>query len=70
MYGKINFVSRMQFLWDHVRRTEIEIPKFAYDHDEELEYRPIMGYGIESDHPGALAMFDSPNYMYSMRCIA
>lgn len=70
LYGKINYVSRLQFLWDHVRRTEMEIPKFAYDHDEELEYRPIMGFGLESDHPGVLPMLDSPLYMYSTRCIA
>lgn len=48
----------------------MEIPKFAYDHDEELEYRPIMGFGLESDHPGVLPMLDSPLYMYSTRCIA
>ncbi|PON93984.1 CRAL-TRIO lipid binding domain containing protein [Trema orientale] len=70
LYQKLNYVTRLEFLWDHVRRNEIEVPEFVYDHDEELEYRPMMDYGIESDHPTALSMVDSPLTMYSMRCIA
>lgn len=65
-------MNRLQFLWEHVRRKEIEIPEFVCDHDEELEYRPMMDYGMESDHPrvhGAPSV-DSPVSMYSMRCIA
>jgi len=72
LYGKLRYVNRVEFLWDHVRRNEIEIPDFVYDHDEELEYRPMMDYGLESDLPrvyGAPAV-DSPVAMYSMRCIS
>ncbi|XP_010266934.1 PREDICTED: protein GDAP2 homolog [Nelumbo nucifera] len=72
LYGKLKYVSRLEFLWEHVRRNEIEIPDFVYDHDEELEYRPMMDYGLESDHPrvyGAPTV-DSPVSMYSMRCIS
>ncbi|KAK9165019.1 hypothetical protein Scep_000210 [Stephania cephalantha] len=61
-YGKLKYVTRLEFLWDLVRRNEIEIPEFVYDHDEALEYRPMMDYGLESDHPrvyGAPTM-DSP----------
>ncbi|KAK9129344.1 hypothetical protein Sjap_009831 [Stephania japonica] len=71
-YGKLKYVTRLEFLWDLVRRNEIEIPEFVYDHDEALEYRPMMDYGLESDHPrvyGAPTM-DSPVSMYSMRCIS
>ncbi|XP_043712109.1 ganglioside-induced differentiation-associated protein 2 [Telopea speciosissima] len=72
LYGKLKYVSRLEFLWEHVRRNDIEIPEFVYDHDEELEYRPMMDYGLESDHPrvyGAPTM-DSPVSVYSMRCIS
>ncbi|EEF31637.1 ganglioside-induced differentiation-associated protein 2 [Ricinus communis] len=72
LYGKLRYISRIDYLWDHVRRNEVEIPEFVHDHDEDLEYRPMMDYGLESDHPrvyGAPAV-DSPVSMYSMRCIS
>ncbi|XP_022741713.1 ganglioside-induced differentiation-associated protein 2-like [Durio zibethinus] len=73
LYGKLRYVNRVDYLWEHVRRNEIEIPDFVYDHDEDLEYRPMMDYGLESDHPrvyGAPAL-DSPSVsIYSMRCIS
>lgn len=72
LYGKLRYVCRLDYLWDHVKRTEIDVPDFVYDHDEDLEYRPMMDYGLESDHPrvyGAPAV-DSPAPMYSMRCIS
>lgn len=49
-----------------MRRNGFEIPEFVLDHDEELEGRPLMDYGLESDHPTQ----DSSVAMYSMRCIA
>lgn len=47
----------------------MEIPEFVSDHDEELDYHPMMDYGIESDHP---RVYGAPPAMsvYSMRCIA
>jgi hypothetical protein len=72
LYWKLKYVNRLEFLWEHVRRKEIEIPEFVCDHDEKLEYRRMMDYGMESDHPrvhGAPSV-DSPVSMYSMRCIA
>ncbi|XVE69655.1 hypothetical protein DITRI_Ditri10aG0007900 [Diplodiscus trichospermus] len=71
LYSKLTYVSRLEFLWDHVRRMEMEIPEFVYDHDEELENRPMMDYGLESDHPRVdTALSVDPISMYSMRCIA
>lgn len=72
LYGKLRYVSRLDYLWDHVRRNEIEIPEFVYDHDEDLEYRPMMDYGLESDHPRVYCSpaMDSPAPTYSMRCIS
>uniref|UniRef100_A0A5B7BXI0 CRAL-TRIO domain-containing protein n=1 Tax=Davidia involucrata TaxID=16924 RepID=A0A5B7BXI0_DAVIN len=72
LYWKLKYVNRLEFLWDHVRRNEMEIPEFVIDHDEELDYRPMMDYGLESDHPRVYCapMVDSPDSTYSMRCIA
>lgn len=73
VYGKLRYVSRVDFLWEHVRRNEVEIPEFVFDHDEDLEYRPMMDYGLESDHArvyGAAPTMDSPVSTYSMRCIS
>lgn len=69
MYGKLRYVSRLDYLWEHVKRNEVELPDFVYDHDEDLEYRPFMDYGLESDHR-ASASLDSPLSTYSMRCIS
>ncbi|KAK0605652.1 hypothetical protein LWI29_029312 [Acer saccharum] len=73
LYGKLKYVNRVDYLWEHVRRNEVEIPEFVIDHDEDLEYRPMMDYGLESDHPrvyGAPAV-DSPSLStYSTRCIS
>jgi hypothetical protein len=41
-------VNRLDLLWEHVRRKEIEIPEFVNDHDEDLEYRLMMDYGLET----------------------
>ena len=73
LYGKLRYVSRVDYLWEHVRRNEIEMPEFVYDHDDDLEYRPMMDYGQESDHArvyaGATAV-DSTVSSFSMRCIS
>lgn len=67
LYGKLRYVSRLDYLWEQVKRNEVELPEFVYDHDEDLEYRPLMDYGLESDHR-ASASLDSPLSTYSMRC--
>ncbi|KAI5668783.1 hypothetical protein M9H77_18636 [Catharanthus roseus] len=73
LYWKVKYVNRLDLLWDKVRRKEIEIPEFVYEHDKELENWPVMDYGLESDHPrGHVSppMLDSALQVYSMRCIA
>nr|XP_008338006.1 ganglioside-induced differentiation-associated protein 2-like [Malus domestica] len=72
VYEKLRYVSRLDYLWEHVRRSEIEVPDFVYDHDEDLDHRPMMDYGLESDHPRVYdaPAVDSPVSMYSMRCIS
>lgn len=77
----MKYVSRLEFLWGHIKRKEIEIPEFVSDHDEELDSyhhpRPFTDYGLESDHPrGVVYAAAAPSPMalsvstFSMRCIA
>ncbi|CAK8540064.1 unnamed protein product [Lathyrus sativus] len=73
LYGKLRYVSRIGYLWENVRRNDVMIPEFVYDHDEDLEYRPMMDYGLESDHArvyDSAPALDSPFTSYSMRCIS
>ncbi|KAI4327804.1 hypothetical protein L6164_020222 [Bauhinia variegata] len=69
LYGKLRYVSRLDYLWEHVKRNEVDIPDFVSDHDEDLEYRPMMDYGLESDHARVYGA-PSPVSTYSMRCIS
>lgn len=72
LYGKLRYISRVDYLWEHVRRNEVEMPEFVYDHDDDLEFRPMMDYGQESDHARvyAGAAVDSSVSSFSMRCIS
>lgn len=80
LYSKVKYVSRLEFLWGHIKRKEIEIPEFVSDHDEGLDSyhhpRPFTDYGLEGDHPrgliyaAAAAPMAFPVSTFSMRCIA
>ncbi|XP_078440036.1 SEC14 cytosolic factor family protein / phosphoglyceride transfer family protein [Wolffia australiana] len=74
LYGKLRYVSRLEFLWESIRRGEVEVPELVADHDEELERRPLMDYGVESDHqhrrPYDAPAMDSASSMRSLRCIS
>ncbi|XP_024378983.1 uncharacterized protein [Physcomitrium patens] len=48
-YSKLVYISRLEFLTEHVRESQVEIPEFVIDHDRELETRPLMDYGVEVD---------------------
>ncbi|XP_047307685.1 ganglioside-induced differentiation-associated-protein 2 [Impatiens glandulifera] len=47
LYWKIKYVSRLQYLWDDIKKAEIEIPEIVKKHDDILEHRPLTDYGIE-----------------------
>ncbi|XP_078441980.1 SEC14 cytosolic factor family protein / phosphoglyceride transfer family protein [Wolffia australiana] len=49
LYWKINYISRLQYLWEKIKKGEVEIPEFVKNHDEILEDRPLTDYGIEPD---------------------
>lgn len=70
-YWKLRYINRLEYLWNNIRRKEIEIPEFVYEHDEELEYHRAMDYGLESDHPRAYGApsLDTTVFTYSMRFI-
>ncbi|KAH6797893.1 hypothetical protein C2S52_022447 [Perilla frutescens var. hirtella] len=72
LFGKLKHVTRLEFLWDHVRQKGVEMPEFVHNFDEEMDCRPttLVDYGLESDYPGILPSFDSTISTYSMRCIA
>ncbi|KAI3819930.1 hypothetical protein L1987_13783 [Smallanthus sonchifolius] len=49
LYWKVKYVSRLQYLWDDMKKGSIEIPDFVSEHDDVLEKRPLTDYGIEPD---------------------
>ncbi|CAI9099718.1 OLC1v1036578C1 [Oldenlandia corymbosa var. corymbosa] len=49
LYWKIKYISRLQYLWEHIKKGEVEIPEFVQQHDDVLEHRPLTDYGIEPD---------------------
>lgn len=63
IYWKIQYVSRLQYLWDGMKKGDIDIPDFVQEHDDVLEHRPLTDYGIEPD-PLHLAGFPSATYPY------
>ncbi|KAG9135586.1 hypothetical protein Leryth_002324 [Lithospermum erythrorhizon] len=49
LYWKIKYVSRLQYLWEDIKKGDIDIPEFVQNHDDVLEHRPLTDYGIEPD---------------------
>ncbi|WCJ33345.1 SEC14 cytosolic factor family protein / phosphoglyceride transfer family protein [Euphorbia peplus] len=62
LYWKIKYVSRLQYLWEDIKKGEVEIPEFVEEHDEILENRPLTDYGIE---PDPFHLNEVPNTPYS-----
>ncbi|CAM8908698.1 unnamed protein product [Rhodiola kirilowii] len=57
LYWKVKYISHLQYLWEHIKKGDIEIPEFVQKHDDILEQRPLTDYGIEPD-PHMLAKID------------
>ncbi|KAL3534539.1 hypothetical protein ACH5RR_003000 [Cinchona calisaya] len=49
LYWKIKYISRLQYLWEDIKKGELKIPEFVLQHDNVLEHRPLTDYGIEPD---------------------
>ncbi|KAL3625579.1 hypothetical protein CASFOL_031033 [Castilleja foliolosa] len=62
LYWKIKYVSRLQYLWQDIKKGEILIPEFVQQHDNILEHRPLTDYGIE---PDPLHLIEVPSTGYS-----
>jgi hypothetical protein len=71
LYEKLRYMSRLEYLWAHIDKGELEVPECARRHDDKLERRPLMDYGIEAaDH---CSMFDAASMdtlasLRSLRC--
>ncbi|ERN05030.1 hypothetical protein AMTRI_Chr01g109290 [Amborella trichopoda] len=63
LYSKIQYVSRLEYLWDEIKKGQVEIPEFVQSHDNDLEHRPLMDYGIEPDLLRLQEMPSSYSYM-------
>lgn len=63
LYWKIKYISRLEYLWGDVKKGEVEIPEFVFEHDKVLEHRPLTDYGIE---PDPLHLADVPAVGYSL----
>ncbi|XP_011078925.1 ganglioside-induced differentiation-associated protein 2 [Sesamum indicum] len=63
LYWKIKYVSRLQYLWQDIKKGEVEIPEFVKEHDDILEHRPLTDYGIE---PDPLHLMEVPSTAYSL----
>ncbi|KAL9691295.1 hypothetical protein QQ045_011716 [Rhodiola kirilowii] len=59
LYWKVKYISHLQYLWEHIKKGDIEIPEFVQKHDDILEQRPLTDYGIEPD-PHMLVELNSP----------
>ncbi|KAI4300860.1 hypothetical protein L6164_034188 [Bauhinia variegata] len=62
LYWKIKYVSRLQYLWEDIKKGEVEIPEFVKSHDNVLEQRPLTDYGIE---PDPFHLTEMPSTAYS-----
>ncbi|CAL5420741.1 unnamed protein product [Camellia sinensis] len=62
LYWKIKYVNRLQYLWEDIKKGEVEIPEFVQNHDDILENRPLTDYGIE---PDPLHLSGIPSTAYS-----
>jgi hypothetical protein len=73
LYEKLRYMSRLEYLWEHVSKGEMEVPECARRHDEELERRPLMDYGIEATDRRCMfdaASMDTSASLHSLRCIS
>lgn len=63
LYWKIKYISRLEYLWEDVKKGDVDIPQFVQDHDKILENRPLTDYGIEPD-PLHLTAIPSAGYPF------
>ncbi|GJN21797.1 hypothetical protein PR202_gb09313 [Eleusine coracana subsp. coracana] len=73
LYEKLRYMSRLEYVWAHMDKGQLEVPDCVREHDEELERRPLMDYGIEATDRRCMfdaASMDTSASMHSLRCIS
>ncbi|GLC40032.1 hypothetical protein PLESTB_001518400 [Pleodorina starrii] len=46
LWRKVEWVSRVEFLWEHLPKKSVAVPDFVSEHDAILEDQPLMDYGV------------------------
>ncbi|GFR46256.1 hypothetical protein Agub_g7808 [Astrephomene gubernaculifera] len=46
LWRKVEWVARVEFLWDHVHKKQLAVPDFVSEHDALLEEQPLADYGV------------------------
>ncbi|KAG2499473.1 hypothetical protein HYH03_002420 [Edaphochlamys debaryana] len=46
LWSKVAWISRVEFLWDHLPKKQFAVPDFVAEHDAILEDQPLMDYGV------------------------
>ncbi|CAN6253846.1 unnamed protein product [Urochloa humidicola] len=73
LYEKLRYMSRLEYLWAHMDKAQLEVPNCVRDHDDELERRPLMDYGIEATESRCMydaASMDTSASLHSLRCVS
>ncbi|GJP32030.1 hypothetical protein CLOM_g16575 [Closterium sp. NIES-68] len=53
IYSRVAFMSRVEFLADHIPLDEVDLPAFCLEHDRKLEAHPLLDYGFQLDRAAA-----------------
>ncbi|CAI5999622.1 unnamed protein product [Closterium sp. NIES-65] len=53
LYSRMVCVSRVEFLWEHIREDQVDLPDFCLVHDGKLEAHPLLDYGFQLDRVAA-----------------
>lgn len=46
LWRKVEWVQRVEFLWDHIPKKQLAVPSFVSEHDSLLEEQPLLDYGV------------------------
>jgi hypothetical protein len=64
-------MCRLDYVWAHIDKGQLEVPDCVREHDDELERRPLMDYGIEPTdhgHLGVYALASLPHLLVYVSC--
>lgn len=75
LYEKLRYMSRLEYMWVHMDKGQLEVPDCVLEHDEELERRPLMDYGIEATESRCVYEYDAASMdtsasLHSLRCVS